>query len=67
MKEIINLVIKDICADIINVRTVITLTILFTCRELVLQGKLNPEVFSASWQIMLGFWFGSKVASAKKE
>lgn len=67
MKEILNMLVKDICSDLINVRTIITLTILLTCRELVLQGKINPEVFSASWHTMLGFWFGSKIAGARKE
>lgn len=54
----------DIADDFLNVRTVITLGAFITVYVLVWQAKEVPQIISHIMDILLGFWFGEKVANA---
>lgn len=67
IKNIINMVVSDICKDFLNVRTVVTFAILSTVIYCVVNKMIEPVVIADSWKYLLGFWFGTKVASLKKK
>ena len=56
--------IKD---DFFSVRSFITLGAFFTAYALVWKGKVQPDVIVRIIDLLLGYWFGSKVAQAIKK
>lgn len=55
--------IKD---DFLSVRSVITLGAFLTIYVMTWRSKITPDVVIRIADTLLGFWFGSKVASAIK-
>ncbi len=52
--------------DFLSVRSVITLGAFLTIYILTWRSKIAPDVVVRIADILLGYWFGSKVASAIK-
>lgn len=61
-----NKILEDILKDFISVRSFITLGAFITIYSLVIIGKINADIVVRIADTLLGFWFGSKVASAIK-
>ena len=53
-----------ILKDFVNVRTVITLGAFMSAYVLCWQGKPVPELVIRIIDLLLGYWFGEKVAKA---
>lgn len=58
---------EKIASDFINVRSFITLGAFFTAYVLTWMGKPVPDVIVRIIDLLLGFWFGQKVAAAVKK
>jgi hypothetical protein len=54
----------DILDDFLNVRTLITLGAFFTVYVMTWLGKPVPDIIIRIVDLLLGFWFGEKVAMA---
>ncbi len=63
MKEIIDKLI-DILDDFLSVRSLITLGAFFTIYILTWFGKPVPDIIVRIGDLLLGYWFGEKVAKA---
>lgn len=55
---------RKILEDFFSVRSLITLGAFYTIYWLVWHGQPVPEVVTRIADMLLGYWFGSKVASA---
>ncbi len=60
---------KDILKDFFSVRSFITLGAFTLAYVLMYQGKVLPDLLKSIIDLLLGFWFGQKVAQVlqKKE
>ena len=53
--------------DFLSVRSAITLGAFILAYVLIYQGKLEVQFLERIIDLLLGFWFGNKVASAIKK
>ena len=58
---------NKVVEDFLSVRSVITLGAFVTAYGLTWMGKPVPDVILRIIDLLLGYWFGSKVASAMKK
>ena len=65
--EIINDIIQDILKDFVNVRSVITLGLVFTYIYLVRKNLPAPEYLKTLIDMLIGFWFGERSAKIVKK
>lgn len=57
----------DILKDFLTVRSFITLGAFFTLYSFVWTGREIPSIIAHIVDILLGFWFGTKVAEKMKQ
>jgi len=65
--DIINDIVQDVLKDFCNVRSVITLGLIFTYIYLVRHNLPAPEYLKTLIDMLIGFWFGEKTAKAVKK
>jgi len=65
--QIIDDIVQDILKDFMNVRSVITLGLIFTYIYLVRHNMPAPEYLKTLIDMLIGFWFGEKNGQSRKE
>lgn len=65
--EAIKDIVKDLAKDIISVRSMITLGAFFLAYILIYQGKVVPDILRSLIDLLLGYYFGSRITKLTKK